>query len=117
MSSLTSKLYNGISSTQSSKENVFFSPASIYIALSMAALGSDGDSLQEFKNILKFDSKKDLAESNKNLFSILTNSNQNKKGIKFSVANKIYSGVPNVGKEYLKLMNSYFDSGIETVDF
>ena len=59
MNNFAVSLYKHLSSTVSEKENVFFSPASIYIALSMTYCGSRGNTADQMKSILKLDGNPD----------------------------------------------------------
>lgn len=52
------KLYNTIKTSQ----NLVFSPASIYFALAIAAIGSSGKSLAEFKKVMGFDNPLEMAQ-------------------------------------------------------
>jgi len=91
-----------------------YSPASVYIALAMAALGSNGESLQQFKKLLQFDTQAELAGSAHDLQnSLLVNGN----GLTTSIANKVFTGLAEVKKEYVDLMSKHFASAFENVDF
>ncbi|EAR84456.1 proteinase inhibitor I4 serpin (macronuclear) [Tetrahymena thermophila SB210] len=109
-SKFTFNLYKKLAKSQ----NLIFSPASIYIALSMAALGSNNQTLLEFKDILGFSNQSQLAENIGLLLKILQ---QNQQGITTQIANKIYQGIPQLGIEYYKIMMKHFDSMIQKVNF
>ncbi|KAL4479626.1 hypothetical protein ABPG72_004222 [Tetrahymena utriculariae] len=103
-------LYKKLAKTK----NLIFSPASLYIALSMAALGSDSKTLAEFKDILGFSNQNQLAKNTGLLLKILQ---QDQSGITTQIANKIYQGISQLGTEYQKMMTMHFDSMIQKVNF
>ncbi|KAL4435123.1 hypothetical protein ABPG74_003616 [Tetrahymena malaccensis] len=109
-SKFTLNLYKKLAKTQ----NLIFSPASIYIALSMTALGSNNNTLLEFKNILGFSNQSQLAENTGSLLKILQ---QNQSGITAQIANQIYQGMSQLGVEYQKMMIEHFGSEIQQVNF
>jgi len=85
----------------SSSQNLVYSPASIYIALAMAALGSRGESLQQFQTLLQFTNSNDLARLTHDLQNNLLATG---KGITTSIANKVFSGLKEVNNEYVNLI-------------
>ena len=98
----------------SSSQNLVYSPASIYIALAMAALGSRGESLQQFQTLLQFTNSNDLARLTHDLQNNLLATGN---GITTSIANKVFSGLKEVNSEYVNLITQHFKSAFENVDF
>ncbi|KAL4435122.1 hypothetical protein ABPG74_003615 [Tetrahymena malaccensis] len=108
------KLTFGLYQKLAKSQNLVFSPASIYLALTMVALGSKDKTLEEFKNLLNFNDVNQLAKSTSSLLKILE---KDQKGIKTQIANKVYSGLPELGNEYQQIVSQYLGSAIEKVNF
>ncbi|KAL4477421.1 hypothetical protein ABPG74_002571 [Tetrahymena malaccensis] len=96
------------------KDNFFFSPASIYLALSLTAAGSAGQTLKEFQNVLDFQNVEAMGQQISTLSSQLQQSSQS---FTVSSANRIYSGVSGVVNDYKQFVEKYFKSGFEQVNF
>ncbi|EAR87685.1 proteinase inhibitor I4 serpin (macronuclear) [Tetrahymena thermophila SB210] len=94
--------------------NLIFSPASIYLALAMAGLGSNSQTLQEFKDVLGFENPQQFAKEVSNATQLLLTKSE---GIQTRIANKIYSGLPNLKAEYQTMMKESFNSPVEQVNF
>ncbi|KAL4445559.1 hypothetical protein ABPG74_004633 [Tetrahymena malaccensis] len=94
--------------------NLIFSPASIYLVLAMTSIGSNTETLQEFKNVLGFENPKQFAQQVRDATQILLDQSQ---GVQTKIANKIYYGFTNLDEEYQKIMQESFSSSIEQVDF
>ncbi|KAL4434970.1 hypothetical protein ABPG74_017726 [Tetrahymena malaccensis] len=94
--------------------NLIFSPASIYLALAMAGLGSNNQTLQEFKNVLGFENPQQFAKEVSNATKLLLTKSE---GIQTRIANKIYSGLPNLKADYQTMMKDNFNSPVEQVNF
>lgn len=87
--------------------NIVFSPASLYMAMSMETEGAKGDTLDELKNALNIDSLETLRSINKSLYE--TNYYKNKDG-KAKIANSYWIS-PNVfvKEDYQKvLVENYY---------
>ncbi|EAR97276.1 proteinase inhibitor I4 serpin (macronuclear) [Tetrahymena thermophila SB210] len=95
----------------SSQQNLIFSPTSIYISLALIAYGSNDKTLQEFQNVLKFQSKSQLLDIIHNAQQILINKNNIK------IANNILLGIQDIQQEYQKFISQIENCSIETVDF
>ncbi|KAL4463797.1 hypothetical protein ABPG72_012415 [Tetrahymena utriculariae] len=98
----------------SEKNNFFFSPASIYLALSLTAAGSSGQTLKQFQNALEFQNIQEMGQQISSLSSQLQQSSQS---FTVSSANRIYSGVKAVANDYKQFVEKYFKSGFEQVNF
>ncbi|EAR97804.1 proteinase inhibitor I4 serpin (macronuclear) [Tetrahymena thermophila SB210] len=98
----------------SEKNNFFFSPASIYLALSLTAAGSAGQTLKEFQNVLNF---QNVEEMGKQISSLNQQLQQSSQSFTISSANRIYSGVQAVTNDYKQFVEKYFQSGFENVNF
>ncbi|EAR97805.1 proteinase inhibitor I4 serpin (macronuclear) [Tetrahymena thermophila SB210] len=98
----------------SEKNNFFFSPASIYLALSLTAAGSAGQTLKEFQNVLHF---QNVEEMGKQISSLSEQLQQSSQSFTVSSANRIYTGVSAVVNDYKQFVEKYFQSGFEQVDF
>ncbi|EAR86316.1 proteinase inhibitor I4 serpin (macronuclear) [Tetrahymena thermophila SB210] len=95
-------------------ENFFFSPASIFLSLSMAACGSEQQTLKEFKDVLNYQNNIELGQLIHSLNSLLTSSSQ-----EFSVlsANKIYTGVSGMTQNCKQFIENNLNGGFEQVNF
>ncbi|KAL4479625.1 hypothetical protein ABPG72_004221 [Tetrahymena utriculariae] len=107
---LAFSLYQKLAQSQ----NLVFSPASIYLALAMVALGSKEKTLEEFKNLLNFNDINLLAKTTADLLKILQ---KDEKGLKTQIANKMYSGLPELGAEYQLIVSQNLGQAIEKVNF
>ncbi|EAR85713.2 proteinase inhibitor I4 serpin (macronuclear) [Tetrahymena thermophila SB210] len=96
------------------ESNFFFSPSSIYLALSMVAAGSGGQTLKEFQNVLSFKNIGEICYHINSLSSQFEHSSQ-----EFSIlnANKIYASVSNLTQMYKEFISLYFKSGFQQVSF
>ncbi|XP_036600337.1 serpin B11 [Trichosurus vulpecula] len=114
------------------EDNVFFSPVSLFYALSMLFLGARGNSAAQMGKVLhvsymKESSNLELEESSKcgitggihsefpALFSQISRSNSN---YTVSIANKLY-GSKNIelNPQYLSCSEKFYQSNLQTVDF
>ncbi|KAL4474818.1 hypothetical protein ABPG74_001514 [Tetrahymena malaccensis] len=95
-------------------ENFFFSPASIYLSLSMAACGSEQQTLKEFKEVLTYQNNIELGQLIGSLNTLLMASSQ-----QFSIlsANKIYTGVSGITQNCKQFIENNFNTGFEQVNF
>ncbi|KAL4477422.1 hypothetical protein ABPG74_002572 [Tetrahymena malaccensis] len=98
----------------SEKNNFFFSPASIYLALSLTAAGSAGQTLKEFQQVLDFQS---LEQMGKQISSLSSQLQQSSQSFTISSANRIYTGVSAITNDYKQFVQKYFQSGFEQVNF
>ncbi|XP_032688636.1 antichymotrypsin-2-like isoform X2 [Odontomachus brunneus] len=96
-------------------ENLICSPLSADVALSMAAIGSEGKTKEQFKNVLKLpETQPQTLEGYQQLISSLNDVDN----VTLKLANKIFIGqhFP-VKPEYKNALQTYFYSDIQSVDF
>ncbi|EAR84457.2 proteinase inhibitor I4 serpin (macronuclear) [Tetrahymena thermophila SB210] len=107
---LAFSLYQKLANSQ----NLVFSPASIYLALAMVAIGSKEQTLQEFKNLLDFNDINQLSKATASILKILQKDENN---LKAHIANKVYSGLPELGADYQLIVSQNLGATIEKVNF
>lgn len=92
-------------------KNVFISPSSISVAMSMAYNGADGITKDEMKKSLGYQkiSDEDLNNQNKNFIEFMNNDN---KQVELSIANSVWADQPDAKNEYFTLKSNY----IQTID-
>lgn len=98
--------------------NSLLSPPSIYLALGMVANGADGNTLEEFKNVLG-NKNMDLAELNKAYSAFSKNFTTISSG-KVSIANSIWykdSDKLKIKDDFLQTNADYYKASIYKTDF
>jgi len=96
--------------------NIFFSPYSIFVALSMAYEGARGNTAIEMEDVLKFRQNDSVAlGSFGRIYNLL---NQNQDGYKISTANAFWANQDYVFKKhYLKLLENFYMAEAHELDF
>ena len=110
------KLFKEIAKTQVDT-NIFISPLSIAMALSMTYNGSAGTTEEAMRNTLEFGnmSFQDINESFKSLIQLLTNLDPK---VKFQIANSIWYRLGfSVEQDFLDVNKTYFDAEVRDLDF
>ena len=114
LNDFTFDFYKQIS--MSEEENIFFSPYSIFTALSMAYEGASGDTAAQMKdvlNILQNDSP--TLGSFGRIYNLL---NQNQKGYKISTANAFWTHIDyEFLNNYLGLLENFYMAEANELDF
>jgi len=96
--------------------NIFFSPYSIFVALSMAYEGSDGNTSIEFEDVLNF--KQNNSESLGSFGKIYNLLNQNQDGYKISTANAFWAHQDYTFLDsYLGLLENFYMADANELDF
>ena len=103
--------------SDSKNENIFISPVSISIALTMAYAGARGQTANQLKHILALNnlSNQEIFDLTKYYLTYLNELNQN---VTLDLANKIYfkKGVT-LRKEFGQILKEYFRSEFQQMDF
>ncbi|MCR3922489.1 MAG: serpin family protein [Firmicutes bacterium] len=99
------------------EENVFYSPASVALALSMTYNGAAGDTEKEMAHTMGIENLTldELNAANKDLLTILQNPDQN---VETSIANSLWpaEGAPLV-EEFTKRNEEFYNADVTRVDF
>ncbi|CAF1611788.1 unnamed protein product, partial [Didymodactylos carnosus] len=99
-----------------STENIFFSPASISVVLSMTAAGANGTTLKEMLTTLNVSTINDMTVRAHKIASIIESSDSNE--IKLKLANKIFIQMHfNISQTYKSLLEQEYLSSITSVDY
>jgi len=108
------EFYNQIISNDDG--NIFYSPYSIFTALSMAYEGADGNTATEMKNILNILQDDPVTEASfGRLYNLL---NQNQDGYKISTANAFWANQDYTFLDsYLNLLENYYMAEANSLDF
>ncbi len=108
-------LYSGL---REQEGNLFFSPYSISAALAMAYAGAKEETAEEMKQTLHFSLPEKKLHRAFGDLSARLNKLEEQEVIELSVANSLWpqEGYP-IQKEYLEVMNNYYDTNIQAVDY
>ena len=102
---------------ESKSENVFISPMSISIALTMAFAGARGQTANQLSHVLALNnqSNQEIFDLTKRYLTYLNELNQN---VTLDLANKIYfkQGI-SLSQEYDQILKEYFQSEFQQMDF
>lgn len=111
---LAADLYGQLSKGEG---NLFFSPVSLSMALSMTYAGAKGDTATEMRKVLHFKNDQNLPQAAAALNSHLR-SLEGKGDVRLSLANSIW---PKAGlklqPEFLKIIEKYFGAAVKPLDF
>jgi serpin B len=95
-------------------DNCFFSPFSIYGALSMTYAGAKENTRQGFEKCLGFSEKDSIIQN----FRLLSNSLETEREISFLSSNSLWSQKNlKIEKQYSKLVQQYYNAKAENVNF
>jgi serpin B len=110
------KLYSTVSQNKNG-ENVFLSPASIALAMSMCTVGARENTLKQMLNALEASSNEELIKTAEQVMQIFSIADQDKQ-IQLKLANRLYAQKAyELRQEYLKLVQSSFQADIKLEDF
>ncbi|CAF1199490.1 unnamed protein product [Rotaria sp. Silwood1] len=108
-------IYNTIQNNKN--QNVFLSPASIALAMSICAAGAQNETLNQILHVLDAASTEQLAKTAKlimRIFSTVDNDTQ----VKFKLANRLYGQKSyKLQQDYLSLVQNSFKADIKLEDF
>lgn len=107
--------FNLLSKTKELEEdNIFLSPASLYIALSLIYNGADGETKKEMEKLLNFSDAEALNQASKDFYQALTKS---KEGITLHIANSLWlNDLYSFQDNFQENMESFYDAKISEVD-
>ncbi|KAK8766001.1 hypothetical protein V5799_007216 [Amblyomma americanum] len=109
-------LYKQLQTENKQGENIFCSPFSIAVALSMALVGARNNTAEEISALLDVKGKKDKVHENFSKF--LANLSSFAPHVVFHVANRIYSAEEySVRKSYRSLLENSYGATIKSADF
>ncbi|HIE05427.1 MAG TPA: serpin family protein, partial [bacterium (Candidatus Stahlbacteria)] len=101
---------------ESGDENIFFSPYSILVALTMTYEGARGKTAEEMQSVLHIPSDPDLRRSN--FARIINGINRKEKKFKLSTANALWTQKDyKFLKEYLTTVERYYGGRATNLDF
>jgi serpin B len=110
------KLYSTVSQSKNG-ENVFLSPASIALAMSMCTVGAQGNTLQQMLNALEASTTEQLTQTAEQVMRIFSIADQDKQ-VQLKLANRLYAQKAyQLQQDYLKLVQNSFKADIKLEDF
>jgi serpin B len=110
------KLYSTVSQNKTG-QNVFLSPASIALAMSMCTVGARNKTLQQMLNALESSTNEELVKTAEQVMQIFSIADQDKQ-VQLKLANRLYAQKAyELQKEYLNLVQSSFRADIKLEDF
>lgn len=111
------ELYHQLNSLEVDEQNIFISPTSIYLALSMVLNGADGDTKNEMAEVLHVDLK-DLESINESNNAFLHAVNQKDFKAELEIGNSLWikEGYPFL-QSYMDRVTKYFLADLFEVDF
>ena len=115
VTSFNVNLFNKLRESTDDTKNIFFSPMSISLALSMLLLGSNGTTKQQLEEALGFKKNKHFHSDLKELNDVL---NYNSKVLQIKLANSVFlSEAFKLDANYICDMESAFKSQIQSLDY
>ena len=110
------KLYSTVSQTQNG-QNVFLSPASIALAMSMCTVGAREKTLQQMLNTLEASTTDELTRTAEQVMRIFSIADQDKQ-VQLKLANRLYAQKAyELQQDYLKIVQGSFQADIKLEDF
>ena len=110
------KLYSTVGQTTNC-QNVFLSPASIALAMSMCTAGARNKTLQQMLSTLETSTAQELTRTAEQVMRIFAIAGQDKQ-IQLRLANRLYAQKAyQLQDEYLKLVRNSFQADIKLEDF
>lgn len=111
-----SKLYSTVSQNKTG-ENVFLSPASIALAMSMCTVGAQNNTLKQMLSAFEASSNEQLIKTAEQVMQIFSIADQDKQ-VQLKLANRLYAQKAyKLQEDYLKLVQSSFKADIQLEDF
>jgi serpin B len=110
------KLYSTVSQNKTG-QNVFLSPASIALAMSMCTVGAREKTLQQMLNALEASTNEELTKTAEQVMQIFSIADQDKQ-VQLKLANRLYAQKGyELQQDYLNLVQTSFKADIELEDF
>lgn len=110
------KLYSTVG-RNTNGQNVFLSPASIALAMSMCTVGAREKTLQQMLTALEASTNQQLTQTAEQVMRIFTIAGQDKQ-IQLKLANRLYAQKAyQLQEDYLKLVQGSFQADIKLEDF
>lgn len=100
------------------KENTFYSPASIYVALAMTYAGTKGDTAKEIEQVMNWNKPETVHEMIHSLQESILSTSGKCSGIKLNLANRLWAQKSyTILKEYTDILQSYYKAEMGAADF
>ncbi|CAF0718836.1 unnamed protein product [Adineta ricciae] len=110
------KLYSTINQTQAG-DNIFLSPSSIALAMSMCTIGARHETLNQMLNTLGFTSKEELIKSSEQILRIFNLVDEDRQ-IQLKLANRLYAQKDyEIQEEFLQIIQKSFSADMKLEDF
>ncbi|CAF1312622.1 unnamed protein product [Rotaria sordida] len=110
------KLYSTVNQNKKN-ENIFLSPASISLAMSMCTVGAQQETLNQMLKTFEVSSRKELIKTAEQIMHIFSIANQDKQ-VQLKLANRLYAQKAyQLQEEYLKIVQNSFKADIKLEDF
>ncbi|CAF3059647.1 unnamed protein product [Rotaria sp. Silwood2] len=110
------KLYSTVNQNKKN-ENIFLSPASVSLAMSMCAVGAQQETLNQMLKAFEVSSKNELIKTAEQIMNIFSIANQDKQ-VQLKLANRLYAQKAyQLQEEYLKIVQNSFKADIKLEDF
>ncbi|CAF3954416.1 unnamed protein product [Rotaria sordida] len=110
------KLYSTVSQNKKN-ENIFLSPASISLAMSMCSVGAQQETLSQMLQTFEVSSRNQLIQTAEQIMHIFSIANQDKQ-VQLKLANRLYAQKAyQLQEEYLKILQNSFKADIKLEDF
>ncbi|XP_027724842.1 serpin B7 [Vombatus ursinus] len=107
--------------TNQANSNVFFSPVSLFIALSLVRMGSRGDCAKQIDKVLHYQNDPESSNSQglqSQMKTLLSEINTSSDDYELKIANGLFAEkIFDFQKNFLKCAGSLYDAKIERVDF
>ncbi|KAA0196695.1 hypothetical protein FBUS_11212 [Fasciolopsis buskii] len=119
LGSFCDKLYKEVIISQKGKyENVFFSPVSLYSAMSMVLAGSDGETKREMLSALQLNGTLGQEALHNTIGAAVRACFQSTGGVTVSLGNRIFAQQhANIDPQYKAIIQKHYDGDVDNVDF
>ena len=104
--------------TSKPKENLFYSPASIYVAMAMTYAGTKGNTAKEIEQAFNWNNPEIVNEMTHSLQESILSTSEECSDIKLILANRLWTqeGYA-ILKEYIDILHTYYKAEMGTVNF
>ncbi len=110
------KLYSTVSQNNNG-QNIFLSPASIALAMSMCTIGAQNETLKQMLNTFESSSTEQLIKTAEQVMNIFSIADQDKQ-VQLKLANRLFvQKAYKLQQEYLNLVRNSFKADIGLEDF
>jgi serpin B len=110
------KLFSQVAQ-QNNGKNIFLSPASIALAISMCTIGARNETLQQMLNVLGTSSIQQLTKLSEQAMQVFSNANKDRQ-LHLRLANRLYGQKAyKIQQDYLNLVQKSFQADIKLEDF